>query len=61
LHFGHGIFVAALCNRAGSAPQKAQNRAPSKIIAKHDGHATFAKRTPQCVHFARSGAAGAPH
>ena len=43
------------------APQCEQNFAPSKIIPKHEGHATVASRAPQCSHEVASEAAGAPH
>ena len=36
--------------RSAREPQRGQNFCPTNIIPKHDGHATVARRAPQCSH-----------
>ena len=59
---GQSSFTAeGISVRAREAPQWEQNFAPAKTIPKHDGHATTARREPQCVHEVASDGTGAPH
>jgi hypothetical protein len=43
------------------APQCWQNFEPVKIMPKHEGQATVARRAPQCSHAVAALAQGAPH
>jgi hypothetical protein len=62
LQRGQGsFFVAATSVRAMAAPQWEQNFAPAKTIPKQEGHATTARREPQCSHWVASEETGAPH
>ena len=47
--------------RAMAAPQWEQNFAPAKTMPKQDGHATTARRDPQCEQVVASDGTGAPH
>jgi hypothetical protein len=47
--------------RAMAAPQWEQNLAPANTIPKQDGHATIARRAPQCSHALAPAETGAPH
>jgi hypothetical protein len=59
---GQGSFAAAATSsRAMAAPQWEQNFAPANTIPKQEGHATTARREPQCSHWVAADDTGAPH
>src|ERR1019366_4003758 len=52
--------ASSIASRVASAPQRAQNRLPTNIGAKHDGQVTVASAAPQYSQRADSAEAGAP-
>ena len=59
-HPGHARTVSSRSARSRRAPHFGQNRAPSKIRAKHDGQLTVARLARQYGHRGASGSTAAP-